>query len=167
MGVNHKYSIVFLFGNNGTCYLRPCGVWCFKQVWRILMQIELNGKSVNISPQAFAVIPVQWMFNPEMTDGDFTKLCKLWWRYSFLANKALERDPNTDLRYCFHPAQSTLCDLLGFTEKSRPKVSLYLAKMERLGYIKRVKETVMVEGKPTPRHYIQVVNDNVVFRRTR
>lgn len=129
------------------------------------MKTILNNNVINIDEKSFLRIPAQWLFDPRLEISDFYRLCRLWWRYEFFANMALNDNPDADLSRVFYPSQEKLCELLGFKATSQSACSKYLKAMEDCGYITRIKSGYRnSEGQPRPRHYITVINQTYDFK---
>lgn len=121
------------------------------------MQIRLDGNEITLKENSFVSIPVCWLFDERLSGGDLQRLVRLWWRYDYFCHIARKKDKLADLSKVFYPSQQTLCELLGFGEKSRTKVTDFLKKMEEYGYIERIKSGfVDSNGHVKPRHYITV-----------
>ncbi|ALM02482.1 hypothetical protein KP12_154 [Klebsiella phage KP12] len=116
------------------------------------MEIKIGDNTVNIRDGAYVTIPTQWLFDDRLSPQDLQRLIKLWWRYDYF--KSLNPDGGDEV---FYPSQKSLCHLFGLSEKSQPKVSEFLTKMESLGYIRRIRSGFQdSNGNAKPRHYIIV-----------
>lgn len=101
----------------------------------------------------FTVVPLEWINNEELTPQDLARLLKLWTRYDYHASQT-----KGSLVRCMYASQETLCPVLGFSEKSRTKLSAFLVKMENMGYVVRIKTGVVRGSDILPRTYTVVLN---------
>lgn len=121
------------------------------------MKIRLDDNEITIKENSFVSIPVYWVFDKRLSGGDLQRLIRLWWRYDYFCHLAKKKDKLADLTRVFYPSQQTLCELLGFGEKSRTKVTEFLKRMEEYGYIQRIKSGFVDQsGHAKPRHYIVI-----------
>lgn len=116
------------------------------------MEVTIGDSKVRISERSYLAVPTRWVFDDRLSAQDLQRLMKLWWRYDYFKN--LNPDGGEKV---FFPSQRALCQLFGLSEKSQPKVSEFLKRMEELGYITRIK-TGFVDsaGNAKPRHFIIV-----------
>ncbi|AUE23375.1 hypothetical protein Ro1_00149 [Raoultella phage Ro1] len=116
------------------------------------MEIKIGEHSVKVRDGSYVTIPTMWLFDENLSPQDLQRLVKLWWRYDYFRNLNPEGGEEV-----FFPSQKSLCHLFGLSEKSQPKVSEFLSKMEKLGYIRRVRSGFKdSSGNAKPRHYIIV-----------
>lgn len=116
------------------------------------MEITIGDSKVQIRKGSYLNIPASWIFDDRLSPQDLQRLIKLWWRYDYFKN--LNPDAGEEV---FFPSQKTLCQLFGLSEKSQPKVSEFLTRMESLGYIRRIRSGFKDSlGNAKPRHYIIV-----------
>ncbi len=116
------------------------------------MEIKIGDNTVKIRDGSYVTIPTQWLFDDRLSPQDLQRLIKLWWRYDYF--KSLSPDGGDEV---FYPSQKSLCHLFGLSEKSQPKVSEFLTKMESFGYIRRIRSGFQdSHGNAKPRHYIIV-----------
>ncbi len=97
------------------------------------MEIKIGDNTVNIRDGSYVTIPTQWLFDDRLSPQDLQRLIKLWWRYDYF--KSLNPDGGDEV--FFHP--QNLCVIFWVEEKSQPKVSEFLTKIESLGYIRRIR----------------------------
>lgn len=116
------------------------------------MEIQIGDNVVNLRDGAYLTVPTQWLFDDRLSPQDLQRLMRLWWRYDYF--KSLNPGGGDEV---FFPSQKSLCHLFGLSEKSQPKVSEFLKKVEDLGYITRIKSGFRdASGNAKPRHYIIV-----------
>jgi hypothetical protein len=116
------------------------------------VEIRLGESTVQIRKGAYLTVPTEWVFDERLSPQDLQRLMKLWWRYDYF--KSLNPSAGEEV---FFPSQKSLCQLFGLSEKSQPKVSEFLKRMEDLGYIKRIRSGfVDTSGNAKPRHFIIV-----------
>ncbi|WP_133670636.1 hypothetical protein [Burkholderia pseudomallei] len=127
------------------------------------MKVVVKGNVVDIPEDSSIFIPTKWMF--ELSGEDFRRLCILRWRYTFFVEKALKENPDADLSRVFYESQQSLCELLGYSSRSRSKVSELLSRFEEKGFITVIREQRYIEGLgPRPIHYITVVDSKLEGR---
>lgn len=120
------------------------------------MEIKIGDSKVQIRKGSYLNIPASWIFDDRLSPQDLQRLIKLWWRYDYFKN--LNPDAGEEV---FFPSQKTLCQLFGLSEKSQPKVSEFLTRMESLGYIRRIRSGFQdSSGNAKPRHFIIVNKEN-------
>jgi hypothetical protein len=66
-----------------------------------------------------------------------------------------------DIERVFWESQERLAELLGFSIRSRSKVSEFLARMEEVGYIKQIRTKRFIDGKTKAKNYIVVNNPHI------
>lgn len=116
------------------------------------MEIKLGENVVKVRKGSYLTVPTTWVFDDRLSPQDLQRLIKLWWRYDYFRN--LNPDKGDEV---FFPSQKALCQLFGLSEKSQPKVSEFLRRMEDLGYIERIRSGfVDAIGNAKPRHFIVV-----------
>ena len=116
------------------------------------MEISIDGNTVKIREGSYLSIPTEWLFDSRLNPQDLQRLMKLWWRFDYF--KSLNPEGGDKV---FYPSQKSLCSLFGLSEKSQPKVSEFLKRMEDIGYITRIKSGFRdSSGNAKPRHYIVV-----------
>ncbi len=126
------------------------------------MEITLHEKQVRIDN--FSLVPNNWIWDEELTDGDKIKLMKLYWRYDFFRSVAyktadLNNKPKVKATNYMYETQEAYADLLKIP---RSKVSSLFKRLEDLGHIVRIKGGTqkIIDGvlENIPRDYVIVFN---------
>lgn len=118
------------------------------------MDIQVNNQKITIDDNSFSQVPLWWVFSLE--GEDLKRLVILHWRYSFFLSLAKSSGQPFDERKVFYESQGTLCELLGYSAKSRARVNEFISRMESGGYISVIRESAIVNGKKKSINYMQV-----------
>lgn len=123
------------------------------------MKITLQGNEVNVKEDSFVILPHEWLWDDNLTIADTTRLARLYYRFDFFRNIAIERGISHPATNCMYLTQDAYAELL---DLSRSKVSLFFKKLENLGYIARIKsgKTIQRDGvfETVPKDYLVVLN---------
>ena len=117
------------------------------------MDIKIGDEIVTVPDDSFVMVPVKWLFDEEVSAADMHRLARLMWRYEYFQNVSKRQDKSK----VYFPSQQSLCDLFGMSKKSQPKVSEFLTRMEKIGYVTRIRSGFTdANGNIRPRHFISV-----------
>lgn len=117
------------------------------------------AESRSLTP--FSVVPTAWMTEKKITMADLGRLMMLQQRYTFFIQCHVASGESYDIERVFWESQERLAELLGFSIRSRSKVSEFLARMEEVGYIKQIRTKQFINGKTKAKNYIVVNNPHI------
>lgn len=115
----------------------------------------------NRSLPPFSVVPVEWMTDKKISVADLGRLMLLQQRYTFFIQCHVAEGKDYDIERVFWESQERLAELLGFSIRSRSKVSEFLARVEDAGYIRQIRTKQFIEGKTRAKNYIVVNNPHI------
>jgi hypothetical protein len=118
----------------------------------------VGNLDLDVKEAPFVQFPYEWVI--DLKGEELKRMVLLSWRFDFFAKIA--SDEGRDIRRCFYESQEKLAVMFGLSPNSRPKISQFMTKMEKAGYISTQRENMNTDGEIRTRIYI-VVNNPLIL----